>query len=266
MTCVFSADFPDHNAVRSVTAADGNRAAPNLFAKAQASVNVLYREIAKFGAVGAVSFVVDTGVFNLMRTGIIGGDHGLAEKPLTAKTISVLLATIVAWLGNRYWTFRHRRRASARREFILFGVMNVGGLAISLACLAFSHYVLGLTSTLADNVAGNVVGLGLGTLFRFWAYRQLVFTTPEEQELISPPEDGIAIQGPAGAEDARRFGSGPANQNDQSINDPQLLGDLGFYDLRKHAQPLFEAPGVPQDAAVPTPGAGLRQSAQGREA
>jgi putative flippase GtrA len=152
------------------------RRIPSLLAAAHASIDVVYREVAKFGAVGLIAFVVDAGVFNLLRAGIIGGSHGLAEKPLTAKTLSVVAATIVAWLGNRYWTFRHRRRASRRREFALFGIMNVGGLAISLACLGFSHYVLGQTSALADNIAGNFIGLGLGTLFRFWAYRRFVFT------------------------------------------------------------------------------------------
>jgi putative flippase GtrA len=147
----------------------------SLLETAHASIDVVYREIVKFGAVGLVAFVVDFSVFNLMRTGIIGGSHGLPEKPLTAKTISVVAATIVAWLGNRYWTFRHRRRASRRREFLLFAIMNAGGLLIALSCLAFSHYVLGLTSALADNIAGNLVGLGLGTLFRFWAYRRFVF-------------------------------------------------------------------------------------------
>ncbi len=146
-----------------------------LLAATRASMDVVYREVLKFGTVGLVAFVVDISVFNLMRTGIIGGSHGLAEKPLTAKTISVFAATVVAWVGNRYWTFRHRRRTSRRREFALFATMNVCGLVIALSCLAFSHYVLGLTSTLADNIAGNVVGLGLGTLFRFWAYRRFVF-------------------------------------------------------------------------------------------
>ncbi len=182
-----------------MTAAADRSGGPSVLARAHASIDVLYREMAKFGAVGAIAFVVDFGVFNLMRTGIIGGEHGLAEKPLTAKTISVLAATVVAWLGNRYWTFRHRRRASARREFVLFAVMNVGGLAISLACLAFSHYVLGLTSTLADNVAGNVIGLGLGTLFRFWAYRQLVFTTADEQELLVGPNHEADLDQTSGA-------------------------------------------------------------------
>jgi putative flippase GtrA len=176
----------------------------SLFARANASVGILYREVAKFGVIGAVAFVVDIGIFNLLRSGVIGGDHGLAEKPLTAKTISVLAATIVAWVGNRYWTFRHRRRASPQREFVLFGVMNIGGLAISLACLAFSHYVLGLRSALADNIAGNVIGLGLGTLFRFWAYRQLVFTAELGDDLETPtpgtePDHHEPAQSPVGS-------------------------------------------------------------------
>lgn len=44
-------------------------------------------------------------------------------------------------------------------------------LVIALACLAFSHYVLGLTSPLADNVSANGVGLVFSTLFPFVAYR-----------------------------------------------------------------------------------------------
>jgi putative flippase GtrA len=86
----------------------------------------------------------------------------------------------VAWLGNRYWTFRHRRRASRPREFMLFAVMNVIGLALAVGCLAISHYLLGMTSALADNISGNLIGLGVGTLFRFYAYRKWVFSNGPE--------------------------------------------------------------------------------------
>jgi len=144
------------------------------------SAGLLYREVVKFGAVGGIAFVVDTGVFNLLLHTAVGEAAHTDHKPLTAKTISVLVATVVAWVGNRYWTFRHRRRASYRREFVLFGVMNAAGLAISLACLGFSRYLLHLDSPLADNISGNVIGLGLGTLFRFWAYRAFVFTHEHE--------------------------------------------------------------------------------------
>lgn len=153
-----------------------NESTATLTARLRASIDVVYREMVKFGAVGAVAFLVDVGVFNLLRSGLFGVDGPLSDKPLTAKTVSAVIATVVAWLGNRYWTFRRRRRASRRREFLLFMTMNAAGLGIALACLGFSHYVLGLTSALADNIAGNVVGLALGTLFRFWAYRRFVFT------------------------------------------------------------------------------------------
>ena len=48
-------------------------------------------------------------------------------------------------------------------------------LLIALACLWFSHYALGLDNAVADNISANVIGLGLGTLFRFWSYRRWVF-------------------------------------------------------------------------------------------
>ena len=147
---------------------------PSLIARVRDAMDVVAREMVKFGAVGAIAFLVDVGTFNLLRFGL--GDGGpLESKPITAKILSASLATVVAWLGNRLWTFRHRRRASAGHELALFVVFNVAGMAIALGCLAFSHYVLDLRSARADNVSANGVGLVLGTLFRFWAYRVFVF-------------------------------------------------------------------------------------------
>jgi putative flippase GtrA len=168
--------------------------ARSLLTRVYTSIDGLYREVITFGAVGAVAFAVDLMVFNLLRTGLLGAEPLLDHKPLTAKSISVLAATVVAWLGNRRWTFRHRQRASRRHEFALFLVMSLVGLAIALACLSFSHYVLGLHSVLADNIAGNVVGLGLGSLFRFWAYRYLVFTTERVMEVKEVPDDYSAVE------------------------------------------------------------------------
>lgn len=149
------------------------------------AMSVVVREMVKFGAVGAVAFVVDIGLFNLLRFGL--GDGGpLEHKPLTAKVISASVATVVAWLGNRLWTFRHRRRQRPAHELALFVVFNVAGMAIALGCLAFSHYGLGLRSPAADNISANGVGLVLGTLFRFWAYRTFVFRKELVQEGVVP--------------------------------------------------------------------------------
>lgn len=131
-------------------------------------LGALVREMMKFGVVGSVAFLVDLGVFNLLlhQTG----------KPLTSKTLATVAATTLAYAANRTWTFRRRGRSGVRREYALFFVLNGVGLAIALVCLAVSHYLLGFTSRLADNIAANVVGLALGTAFRFWSYRRYVFT------------------------------------------------------------------------------------------
>ena len=61
----------------------------------------------------------------------------------------------------------------AYRGLIMF-ILVSNGLGISALALFLSHYGLGFTTILADNVA-TIIGIGLGTLFRFWAYRRYVF-------------------------------------------------------------------------------------------
>ncbi len=143
-----------------------------------APVRALLHEIAKFGIIGSISFVIDVGMFNLLMFGV----GPIQDKPLTAKAVSVAIATTFAYFGNRFWTFRHRGRTNMGREYILFFLLNGVAMLIALACLGISHYVLGFTSPLADNISANVVGLALGTLFRFWSYRKWVFPAVPQDE------------------------------------------------------------------------------------
>lgn len=141
------------------------------------------RELGAFGVVGGLAFVVDVGLFNLLR---FGGSGLLADQPLTAKVVSASVATVFAWAGNRWWTFRHRNRPAALRELALFVLMNAAALLIGLAVLATSHYVLGLRGPLPDNAA-NLVGIALGTAFRYVAYRLWVFRRPRAAGRGGPP-------------------------------------------------------------------------------
>jgi putative flippase GtrA len=138
-----------------------------------AKIEHLIHELAKFGIVGLVALVFDIGIFNLLR--FYGGQGPLYDKPITAKIISVAVATTVAYFGNRYWTFRDRGRTNFGREYVLFFVLNGVGMLIAITCLWVSHYLLDLTGPVADNISANVIGLGLGTIFRFWSYRKWVF-------------------------------------------------------------------------------------------
>lgn len=129
-------------------------------------------ELARFLSVGGVAFVVDLGLFNLLR---FGPGQLLEHKPLTAKVISVVAATLVSWLGNRHWTFSHQRTSRPTRELVVFAVINLVCAVVPVLTLAFSHYALGQTSALADNVA-TVLGIGIGTALRYLGYKRWVFT------------------------------------------------------------------------------------------
>jgi putative flippase GtrA len=159
------------SAASTVTARETGR--PSGIRGVYARFEQLLRELGKFGVVGVVAFAVDFSIFNVLRA-------GLDVESLVSATISMTVSATVAFVGNRFWTWRHRPRSGLRREYTLYFVFNLVGLAISLACLGLTKYGLGaispvFKSLLAENIAKNVVGVFFGTLFRFWSYRKIVF-------------------------------------------------------------------------------------------
>lgn len=149
------------------------------------TLHLLARQVARFGVVGIVAFIVDVGVFNILILTV------LEEKPLTAKVFSSLLAIAVAYTGNRSWTFHPDKQPgsvagagahhhSIPRQFFYFMMANGIAMLASLACLGFSRYALGLDSPIADNISANIIGIGLGTVIRFYLYRTWVFPEPEQ--------------------------------------------------------------------------------------
>jgi putative flippase GtrA len=147
--------------------------------------------MAKFGIVGAVCYAIDIAVSNLCHV-------TLGMGPLSAKTVSTVVAATCSYVGNRHWSFTHRARTGLRREYTLFVILNTVGLFIALACLGFARYVLGLKGVLAFNIAGNVVGTGLGTVFRFWAYKRWVFLHPGHPKAADYTTADLRVPEPAG--------------------------------------------------------------------
>jgi putative flippase GtrA len=139
----------------------------------------LIHEGFKFGVVGGIGFLITDGGTNALQSPL----HGW----LKANVIATLAATVVTYLGSRYWTFRHRERGGTGRETILFLVLNAVGLGIQLACLGFANYALGLTDKFSSNVA-LFLGICLGTLFRFWSYRKWVWIAPAAGPAPDPAE------------------------------------------------------------------------------
>ena len=142
----------------------------------------LIHEFAKFGVIGALGFLVTEGAFNLM---IHEG-----QPSFTANAVATLVAAAVTFLGNRYWTFRHRERTGMGRETAVFIVLNLIGIFIQQACLEVGKLVSGRHDQLTLNVA-FLVGVALATLFRFWSYRKWVWLA-QAADQAPMPLDGVA--------------------------------------------------------------------------
>jgi putative flippase GtrA len=145
--------------------------APGFLTRGYQRFRQVIHEGAKFGIVGLIGIGVTNIVFGPLHSGLHLG-------VLTSVTIATSVATVVTFLGNRYWSFRHREGAGTRREGLAFFVLNGIGLLIQYAVLGLSDYGLGLTTKLENYVALNI-GIGCGTLFRFWSYRKWVWVPPE---------------------------------------------------------------------------------------
>lgn len=146
------------------------------------------RELAKFGAVGALGFLVNVAIFNLCI-------HTFQLAPIRSGVISQVVAIGTNYLGNRYWTYRDIDKSRIHRETTLFFFFSGIGLVLENGILALSHYGFGYTSPLADNIAKNVIGLLLGTAFRFWSYRTWVFRVGAQQAAAEAGEAGETGRG-----------------------------------------------------------------------
>ena len=138
-------------------------------------------ELSKFGVIGAVNTVLDFIIFNALH-------FGLDVGPLTSQAVAMTIAATSSYFMNRHWTFAKRARSGMRREYTLFFLLNLAGLLILELCIGFTHYGLGLTGVAALNAA-KLVGLVLGTAFRFWSYRRWVFLADGQLAVEEQPDD-----------------------------------------------------------------------------
>ena len=142
-----------------------------------------HRELVRFALVGGFTFVVDTGVFLLLKSTV------LEPKPVTAKVLAVLVATVVGYVLNREWSFRARGGLGRPREALGYFTVSALALGINAAPLFASRYVLDLavpavspwTEQVADLVSAQVVGTLLAMAFRWWSFRRWVFPLVEER-------------------------------------------------------------------------------------
>jgi len=130
----------------------------------------LVPEGAKFAIVGLAGVAIVLAGTDVLR-------YGAGLGRYASVSIATVAALIPNFAGNRYWTFRCRQRREARREGALFLALNGAGLLLQYACIVLAQVIPGMAGRFWYTAA-NLLGIGLGAIFRFAAYRRWVWHAP----------------------------------------------------------------------------------------
>jgi putative flippase GtrA len=145
---------------------------------------LIAKELGAFGIVGAVCFLLDVGLFQVLYT-VAGLDA------VISKLLATLVSMTAAYVGHRYWSFSHRARTGLRREYLLFAAVNGVTLCVGLAIVAFVRHPLGQESALVLQAA-NIASICLGTVVRYLSYRTWVFPPRQTEAAPSPATSAAA--------------------------------------------------------------------------
>ena len=190
----------------------------------------LIPELAKFGVVGLAGSVIDLGGAAYLH-GVLG------VGPMVSKGLAIIAATVVTYLGSRFWTFRHRVNQALLREGVLFVALNVVGLAIAEVVIAATTYGLGLKSALAYNAA-SVVGTGLGTIFRYFSYKKWVFLPGAPGTAVAAGEAALSgIVDPTETSPSGAVLAGARNGYGPPWEELERPSDLRHRPAREHLDP-----------------------------
>lgn len=96
----------------------------------------LIDQILKFGVVGIIATVIDFGVLYILS-------QPLGMDPVVSAGISFCVSLVFNYVASMRYVFTHREDMSRSREFVIFLVLSLIGLAINEAIMAAGVAVLG---------------------------------------------------------------------------------------------------------------------------
>ncbi len=136
-----------------------------------------HTELMKFAVVGAITWFIDTGIVYSLKLTV------LQDKPLTARAIGVLIATIASYILNREWSFSARGGRQRAHEAALFFGVSTLSVGVTLIPQAIALYLFHIrvphvsptSQALSNFITGQILGVLLAMAFRYWALRRFVF-------------------------------------------------------------------------------------------
>lgn len=135
-----------------------------------------HHELIKFAIIGGSMMILDMAIFYSLSLTV------LDNKPVIAKIISGVLATIVSYVLNREWAFKNRGGRETHHEAMLFFAISGVGVVLQAAPLFVANNLFDIRSSvdvtqlvIIDFVLGYIIGNLIQMAFRFWALRRFAF-------------------------------------------------------------------------------------------
>ncbi|MFC4602538.1 GtrA family protein [Rhodococcus kronopolitis] len=145
-----------------------------------------HHELIKFAIVGGTTMVFDLAIFYSLIFTV------LEDKPTVAKIISGVMATILSYILNREWAFKHRGGRERHHEALLFFAISGIGVLLAATPMWIANNVFDIRADQAnvtkvvviDFILNYIIGNLMQMVFRFWALRRFAF--PDENGRVNP--------------------------------------------------------------------------------
>ena len=128
---------------------------------------MLRRQLMLFTIVGAIGFVVDAGIVQILV-------REFSINPYGARVVSFLAAATTTWGFNRRYTFAGHGSGSRRRELFRYLIAMAGGFALNYGAYAalVATWPLVRQWPAIGVAAGSVAGAALNFLTsKYWIFR-----------------------------------------------------------------------------------------------
>lgn len=125
----------------------------------------IVQQFLRFGVVGSIGFIVDTGV--------LYGALALGAGLYLGRAVSYVVAATTTWALNRAWTFRGHGGGALHRQWALFVAVNLGGFVLNYG--TYAALVAFVPLVAAHPVLGVAAGSVAGMFANFALSRRLVF-------------------------------------------------------------------------------------------
>ena len=100
-------------------------------------MNKLLAQIAKFGMVGVICFIIDYVIYRIFNAGFeaVGFDNVFPQYYLISGFIAFTVSVVANYILSFKFVFERKEDMSRKKEFIIFVILSAIGLGINELCL-----------------------------------------------------------------------------------------------------------------------------------